>query len=216
MKENDYSVSHYIFDFDGTLVDSMPYWGKTMVKLLDENGVKYPDNIINIITPMGLKNSCRYLAEEFQLPGGEKAVLQTVFADMTVLYREVIRAKKGVADKLKELKEQGKGLHVLTASPHIWVDACLKNNGILDLFDDVWTFEDFDTPKTDPETYKDAVKRIRTTLNEVAFLDDNIGACRAAKESGIVTIGVFDETSKNDRPLFMKTCDAYIDGFDEL
>ena len=32
----------YIFDFDGTLVDSMPTWGGKMLHVLDKNGVTYP------------------------------------------------------------------------------------------------------------------------------------------------------------------------------
>ena len=31
----------YLFDFDGTLVDSMPYFVGLMLRILDENGVKY-------------------------------------------------------------------------------------------------------------------------------------------------------------------------------
>ena len=29
----------YIFDFDGTLVDSMPFWAGTHIKALTENGI---------------------------------------------------------------------------------------------------------------------------------------------------------------------------------
>ena len=43
----------YIFDFDGTLVDSMPTWSRVMKRLLDETNTPYGEDIIKIITPLG-------------------------------------------------------------------------------------------------------------------------------------------------------------------
>ena len=42
--------STYLFDFDGTLVDSMPSFVSVMLRILDESGVEYGDDIIKIIT----------------------------------------------------------------------------------------------------------------------------------------------------------------------
>ena len=39
----------YLFDFDGTLVDSMPTYASQMLRILDETGTKYPDDVIKII-----------------------------------------------------------------------------------------------------------------------------------------------------------------------
>ena len=43
-------MNTYIFDFDGTLVDSMPYWARVMKDFLDSENAKYPSDIIKIIT----------------------------------------------------------------------------------------------------------------------------------------------------------------------
>lgn len=43
----------YLFDFDGTLVDSMPSFVSTMLRILDENGISYGEDIIKTITPLG-------------------------------------------------------------------------------------------------------------------------------------------------------------------
>ena len=39
----------YLFDFDGTLVDSMPAYVGLMLRILDENNVKYENDIIKIL-----------------------------------------------------------------------------------------------------------------------------------------------------------------------
>ena len=45
-------MATYLFDFDGTLVDSMYAYSATMLRVLDENEVDYPEDIIKIITCM--------------------------------------------------------------------------------------------------------------------------------------------------------------------
>lgn len=43
----------FLFDFDGTLVDSMPAFVSVMLRILDENDIKYEQDIVKIITPLG-------------------------------------------------------------------------------------------------------------------------------------------------------------------
>ena len=42
-----------IFDFDGTLVDSMPYWAGAHIEALREAGIAVPEGFVNTITPLG-------------------------------------------------------------------------------------------------------------------------------------------------------------------
>ena len=41
-------MKRYLFDFDGTLVDSMPSFVGVMLRILDENGIEYSDESIAI------------------------------------------------------------------------------------------------------------------------------------------------------------------------
>ena len=41
-----------LFDFDGTLVDSMPFWAGTHIKALTEGGIPCPENYAQTITPL--------------------------------------------------------------------------------------------------------------------------------------------------------------------
>lgn len=50
----------YLFDFDGTLVDSMPTYVSAMLRILDENNITYGDDIVKIITPLGLGGAADY------------------------------------------------------------------------------------------------------------------------------------------------------------
>ena len=50
----------YLFDFDGTLVDSMPTYASVMLRILREQNVPHNEGIIKIITPLGYKGTAEY------------------------------------------------------------------------------------------------------------------------------------------------------------
>lgn len=207
--------SAYLFDFDGTLVDSMPAFVGVMLRILDENGVKYGDDIIKIITPLGFKGSAEY----FKTIGLELSVEETMALMNKYAYDEyanVIIAKPNVAETLKKLRESGASLNVLTASPHATLDVCLKRNGLYDMFDNVWSCDDFETTKANPEIYKMAAEKIGKPIEEILFADDNFNAVSAAAKSGIATCGVYDPSSEEYTDKIKEATDCYIADFSEL
>ena len=50
----------YIFDFDGTLVDSMPTWAGVHINALKNGGIPVPDGFVNTITPLGNYRASQY------------------------------------------------------------------------------------------------------------------------------------------------------------
>lgn len=206
----------YLFDFDGTLVDSMPTFISACFKLLDENGITYGDDLIKIITPLGFKGVAEYCIKlGLDLP--VEKIMELLIDYMHDDYFNNIPAKNNVIFTLNELKKRGASLNVLTASPHATLDACLKRIGIYDIFDNVWSCsDDFDMSKSDPEIYKKAALRLNKPINEILFLDDNTGACSAAKRSGILVCGVYDESGKDFKDELKEIADYYIDDFIEL
>ena len=206
----------YLFDFDGTLVDSMPCWSGKMLEILQTAGVKYPDNIIEIITPLGDRGTMDYFIDVLGVTMTREEMIEQ--ADRVALpqYRDVISLKTGVKDALYRLKEQGCRLYVLTASPHRMLDPCLKREGVFDLFDEVWSSEDFGLTKANPEIYIEAAKRMQATTKDVVFLDDNIHAIATAKEAGMYTVGVFDSSGAGFVDKMKQTADLYIYSMEEL
>lgn len=205
----------YLFDFDGTLVDSMPTFASTMLRILDESNISYGSDIVKIITPLGYKGTAEYFIKL-----GLNAPIDEIIAKMMAYsiyeYENTIGAKKNVVETLKILKENGASLNVLTASPHVMLDPCLERLGVYDLFDNVWSCDDFKTSKADPQIYKMAAERMGKPVSEVLFLDDNYNANKVAKSAGIATCGVYDDSSKEYVDEIKGVADYYIYDFSEL
>ncbi len=205
----------YLFDFDGTLVDSMPTFVSAMLRILDETGTPYGEDIIKIITPLGLSGTADYFVR-LGVPLPKEQIMGRMGEYMLHAYRYEIPAKPYVIEVLRQLKARGDDLNVLTASPHITLDACLQRLGIFDLFTNVWSCDDFGTTKADPEIYKMAARKMNCRVEDVLFLDDNLNADKSAKEAGMRVCGVYDESSADYVDQMKALNDYYIYDFLEL
>lgn len=205
----------YLFDFDGTLVDSMPTYIAAMLRILDENNIPYGEDIIKVITPLGVLGTARYFVQlGLALP--EEEIISLMQQYMLEGYFYHIPAKEHVLNTLDVLKNRGDSLHVLTASPHITLDACLKRLGIYDWFENVWSCDDFGTTKADPNIYKMAAQRIGRGVEEILFLDDNYNADKTAKAAGMMVCGVYDDSSRDYTEEIKSVADYYIYDFSQL
>lgn len=205
-----------VFDFDGTLVDSMPTWGGKMLRILKEEGVSYPDNIIEIITPLGDAGAARYFKKTFGITASMEDLLSRMDAYALPKYRDEIREKAGVSDTLRALKARGHRLFVLTASPHRMLDPCLFRLGLTPLFDGVFSCDDFSTTKADPKIYDALCARIGSEKNKLVFFDDNFGACETAITAGVKTVGVYDDSGKSAFDRLKAIAAATVNTFSEI
>ncbi|MBQ8230136.1 MAG: HAD family phosphatase [Clostridia bacterium] len=205
----------YLFDFDGTLVDSMPTFVSVMLRILDEYGIKYGDDIVKIITPLGYQGTAEYYRGlGISLSTTELVELMNQYAQDEYAYK--ISAKETVVQTLKKLKERGDRLNVLTASPHSMLDPCLKRLGIWDLFDNVWSCDDFNTTKSDPKIYQSAAEKIGRRIQEIIFVDDNVNAVKTAKRAGMKAYGIYDASSAEYEDEMKAVSDRYIKNFSQL
>lgn len=205
--------STYLFDFDGTLVNSMPTWSAGMLNILKKNNVTYPDDIIKTIVPLGNLGGVKYFRDVLKVNMSTERMLSMMDAYVFPKYRDEISLKDGVLEYLTMLKKNNCSLNVLTASPHKMLDPCLKRNGVYDLFDNVWSCEDFKLTKADPEIYRQAAKVLNVGVDEVAFFDDNIGAIKTAAKAGMYTVAVYDKSGEGFKNELEEISDLYVDTF---
>ncbi|MBP3392088.1 MAG: HAD family phosphatase [Clostridia bacterium] len=205
----------YLFDFDGTLVDSMPIYIDTMLQILEDFDIDYPEDIVKIITPLGTQGTADYYIE-LGVPLTREEIIERMGRGMVEAYFTRIPAKEGVIETLRVLKDRGDRLNVLTASPHITLDACLKRLGIFDWFDHVWSCDDFATTKADPEIYKQAAGKMGVPVEDVLFLDDNLNAIRTAQAAGMQVCGVYDASSEAYEMEMRAVSGRYVKNFREL
>lgn len=202
----------YVFDLDGTLVDSMPYFTRGILSILDEEGIPYDDGLIDVLTPLGYTKSAEYYVG-MGVQAGVEQIVSRIEQKLVQAYTHDVRTKPGVPAYLRRLREEGARLFVLTASPHLVTDVCLKQNGIWDLFETVWSVEDFGLSKSEPHIFREVARRIGCTPGEIRFFDDNLTALENARLAGLRTFGVFDGQSEADLARMRTLSEAVVESF---
>ena len=204
-----------VFDLDGTLVDSMQRYAAGILSVLDDEGIPYSPDLIGVLTPLGYTKSAQ-LYQTMGVPGTVEEIVRRIENKLVEQYANHIPLKEGVGDYLRKRKAAGAKLYVLTASPHIVTDICLQHNGVYDLFDAVWSVEDYGIAKGDVRVYEAVAERIGCTTKDISFFDDNLTALSTGKQAGCYTIAVYDRHSEEAFAALCQHGDMHIRSFAEL
>ena len=210
-------VKAYIFDLDGTLVDSMTNgWIKMLKEFLESRNVSFSPEIIKRVITLGLYGVAEDFKARYACTETVEEIVTQFRNSLRVKYETVIPQKPNVRETLVALKERGKSLNVLTASPHEFLDPAVKRLHLLELFDNVWSIEDYPITKADPLIYKMAAERLGLREEDCVMVDDSIGAIKSAKQAGMKTIGVYDDFSAVYEAEMRETADMYVHDFKEM
>ena len=205
-----------VFDLDDTLVDSWSRFDGAMLSVLDEEGIVYDrDEMITKMHPQGVPPTAALFCE-MGVPGTVEEVTRRLEKRMYLEYAHRIRLMPGANAYLQDLQRQGMRLFVLTASPHSITDPCLKNNHVWDLFERVWTVEDYGMGKSNPELFVRVVEDIGLPAEEILYYDDNPMAVVNAAASGMRVCGVLCPHTPQNAAKIPEVAEDYIASFEEL
>ncbi|MBR6790810.1 MAG: HAD family phosphatase [Oscillospiraceae bacterium] len=205
----------YVFDLDGTLVDSMSRFAWGTLSILDEEGIPYDDQLIKIVTPLGYTKTAEYYVG-MGVQDTVEHIVSRIEKKLVHEYSNNIVLKEGVGEYLRRIHAEGARLFVLTASPHIVTDVCLKRNGVYDLFEKVWSVEDFGLSKSDTRIFFEVAKTVGCEPGDIHYFDDNLIAVKNSKAAGLKVYGCYDAHDDHDLAILKDSCDVYVRSFADL
>ncbi|MEE1313683.1 MAG: HAD family phosphatase [Lachnospiraceae bacterium] len=187
-----------IFDMDGTLLDSMPYWGNLGRNYLMKKGVKVPDDLEQSIEVMTLEESAAYFKHEFHLKESVEEILNESLQTIRLAYQFEIPAKSGMKEVLKKERTEGKDIVLLTSSDASILRPALKRTGLLSYFDELYTSSQLEMRKDDKKIFEKVCEIRGYQPEDTVVYDDALFAIKAAREAGCRVIAVYDESSEEN------------------
>lgn len=208
----------YIFDLDGTLLDSMSMWEEIDEKFLSKRGFEVPDDYCGAIAAMGFAECAQYTKERFGLSESCDEIMSEWNAMACDEYKSNIMLKPHARELLKKLKAQGARLGVASTNHrHIFLPT-LERTKILEFFesDAIISIDDVTTGKSSPEIYLKCAQRLGATPKECVVLEDTVQGIRTALLAGFRVIGVLDEHWADFHEEISKLCEKAVSDLSEL
>lgn len=206
----------YIFDMDGTLIDSNKIIHKGIGEYFIRHGVKYDSEIMKKTVPLGYVGTAEFLVKEFGLKKSIETITDELKSITTNLYKTVIPAKPYAVRLIQRLHNEGHMLCILSASSQTMITSCIRRLGMGDCFDKIWSTEDFMTTKFDVSLYKKVAAEIGVPVEDCIVVEDSIVPVTTAKKAGMRVIAVYDEASAGYKDEIMCIADKYINDLSEF
>lgn len=201
-----------IFDFDGTIVDSMYIWENIAADYLKSLGIKPKENINQVLEKLSLKEAAEYYRTNYGVGLSKEQIIFGINEMIKEFYRTKVNLKKGVAEYLEYLSGKNVKMCIATLTDKEIVKETLHRLGIAEYFSKVFTCSK--TGKTKPDIYRTALSNLGTKKEETYVFEDAFYAAETAKKDGFYVVGVYDEYERN-REKMMSVCDMYISDFKE-
>ena len=205
-----------IFDLDGTLLDSNPFWDRAPAVYLASLGRQATPSLAKTIFSMTLPEAADYMAAEYGLTQTPREIAAGVNAAMERFYRAETPLKPGVPELLDALQARHIPLAVASVTDRPLVEAALRRHGILARFVDVVTTAEAGAGKHAPDIYLRAAQRLGSSPGETLVFEDALHALATAKRAQFRTVGVYDAASAQSQREIRAVSEFYLRDFSDL
>ncbi len=208
------TMKYFIFDMDGTLIDSMPLWENLAHDYLVSKGVSdIPSTIAETVRTMSTEQAADYFIQDFGVKLSVEQICNELTSLVTDAYANTIPLKDGALDFLQ--KHAGKvKMCVATECFRNLSLLALERLGILHFFEFVLTAEEVGVGKRHSDAlFIEAVKRmsglecsnesetqsqeLQDAIGHTIIFEDAPYAAKTAKQAGFRVIGVYDNSFRN-------------------
>jgi HAD superfamily hydrolase (TIGR01509 family) len=206
-------VRCYLFDLDGTLLDSMGIWERIDVDFLTMRGLEVLPDYIEAISSMSFPESARYTVDRFGLPESADDLLREWNSMALDAYSHTVPLKPHAKEYLRALMRRGVRLGVATSLPAVLYEAALRNHGIMEWFEVICSTDEVDSGKTKPDVFLLAAAKLGVDPGDCLVFEDSPEAMESAKRAGMTVYGVYEEAFKEQWPLIQQIADGVITDF---
>jgi len=194
-------VAAVIFDMDGVLVDSEPFWHAAELQVFRALGVPLDPPMCLETTGLRPDEVVRYWYERFPWPGEPKEAERKLVDEVTRMVHAHGQARPGVAHALAYLRPLGLPLAIASSSPYRLIEAVCARLGIRDAFSVTASAEEEPFGKPHPGVYLSAAAKLNVPAPACLAIEDSVNGVVAAKAARMKCLAVPEPDLLADRRL---------------
>lgn len=183
--ENNLEVKGAIFDFDGVIVNSEPFWERADRIIVEQEGKVYLPDTKNIIMGLNPMDSIRELCRIYKISTNHNILIERRADLMRQFYEDNVELNNGAYEILEYLHKNGIKMALASSTPKKLFIKALKRFNMEKFFKVIITSEDVKKSKPDPEIFIRASELLDIPKNNVFIVEDSRAGVISAISAGI-------------------------------
>jgi HAD superfamily hydrolase (TIGR01509 family) len=196
--------SAVIFDLDGVLADSEPWWNQIDAKLLAEHGVSYRGEYHRNVLGVSYRLAVEFYRNAFHISASVEELMRRRGEIATDFFANRVGLFPSAKTTLEQLREMKLHLAVATSSVSASARPFLDRTGIRSLFGVVVTGDEVQRGKPHPDIYLRTAKRLGSSPEECLVIEDALAGVSAAKAANMRVAAIPDTRFVDPREYEMK------------
>lgn len=188
-----------IFDMDGLLIDSEPYWKIAEKEVFGKLGLNLTDVLLRQVMGFRLSEVVKhwYHYQPWPNPNFEQTE-RDVLNCVKQLIQQHANAMSGVYEVLTHCKNKNYKIALASSSAMELIDVVIDKLNIRNYFDVVWSAQYEEYGKPHPAIFLSVAKQLNIEPKHCVVFEDAINGVIAAKASRMYCIAIPEEVSYND------------------
>ncbi|MCQ2520073.1 MAG: HAD family phosphatase [Lachnospiraceae bacterium] len=182
----------FLFDMDGTLINSMGIWHDIDLEYLAGFGIKLPDDLQKCLEGMCFHDTAVYIKNRFNLPVHTDEMEKAWNEMAHYKYAHDVSFKPGVEKLLNYAKSNGIKMAIGTSNSRYLYEAVSDSLGFERYFDCVITGDETKKSKPDPEIYILLANKLNVNPEECLVFEDTVAGLNAGLNAGMEICGIYD------------------------
>ncbi len=209
------NITGAIFDFDGTLFDSMHVWKGIRYNFMKELGINLTEDDVKAFEGLFLRESLLIAIERFNLQQTYEQLLERLFEYIKKRYLSETEPKNDIIDFLERLKAKGVKMGIATATGESALVAVLEKFNMLHYFSAIYSTYTVGASKTESRVYDVVLEALGTDKATTWIFEDALYAAKTAKANGYNLVGIYDVSEPRTEEL-SELADIYIHNYSEI
>jgi sugar-phosphatase len=197
-------IQAVIFDMDGVIIDSEPFWQEAEIEVFDTIGLKLTNEMCRETTGLRIDGAVEYWLRRHAKNGGPYKEISARDLENRVVRGVIQRIQtrgepmSGVEQALTFFKSKGLRIALASSSSYEIISAVLERLNLRPRFEVVYSAEEEPLGKPHPGVYLGCAAKLGMNEAECLAIEDSLNGVIAAKAARMKCIAIPEPANRQD------------------